>query len=402
MRPRVVAFSDWYLPGSKGGGAVTALANLIELLGDEYDFYVITRNRDWGDVRPYQTVPSELWTGNGKAQMFYTARVTPGNLLRRIRETRPEVIYCNSFFSRFTIWTLLSRRLGLLGRVAVILAPRGEFFPSALKIKSGRKRIYWRIASMLGLWRGVIWQACSALEQEHTASVLQGHGGSQATIVLSPDVPDLKLASAPGFGGGREKLPGAVRLVFLSRIGPQKNLFFLLDSLSALEGEIQLDLFGPVDDPSYWELCQRKIRELPGNIRVKYHGPVASNQVMEVFGAHHFQVLPTLSENFGYVILEALAAGCPVMTSDRTPWRDLEREGAGWDLPLEDRDGWIAALKSCVAMDQHEYEQMSRRARAFFERWVSTAPYREDAVKLFQVALARNPDPAKGFAHKTP
>jgi glycosyltransferase involved in cell wall biosynthesis len=45
-------------------------------------------------------------------------------------------------------------------------------------------------------------------------------------------------------------------------------------------------------------------------------------------------VLPTYNENFGYVILEALLAGCPVILSDQPPWRDLEARQVGWTIPL--------------------------------------------------------------------
>jgi glycosyltransferase involved in cell wall biosynthesis len=40
---------------------------------------------------------------------------------------------------------------------------------------------------------------------------------------------------------------------------------------------------------------------------------------------YDFFVLPTIGENFGYVFLEALAAGCPLITSDRTPWTTLRK-----------------------------------------------------------------------------
>ena len=44
---------------------------------------------------------------------------------------------------------------------------------------------------------------------------------------------------------------------------------------------------------------------------------------------------PAHGENYGHVIAEAMAAGCPVLISDQTAWRNLEEKGAGWDLPLD-------------------------------------------------------------------
>ena len=48
-------------------------------------------------------------------------------------------------------------------------------------------------------------------------------------------------------------------------------------------------------------------------------------------------ILPTLGENFGHVIVEAWTAGCPVLVSDRTPWRQLASHGVGWDVALDHR-----------------------------------------------------------------
>ncbi len=68
---------------------------------------------------------------------------------------------------------------------------------------------------------------------------------------------------------------------------------------------------------------------------MREHGPLPPDRVAEALRANHLLFLPTRSENFGHVILEALAAGCPVLLSDRTPWRNLARAGVGWDLPLD-------------------------------------------------------------------
>src|SRR5262249_2881691 len=58
-------------------------------------------------------------------------------------------------------------------------------------------------------------------------------------------------------------------------------------------------------------------------------------------------------------------AGCPVVTSDQTPWRNLTQSGAGWDLPLNDLDAWRNQVQMCVDMDARMYEAASRSARAF-------------------------------------
>jgi glycosyltransferase involved in cell wall biosynthesis len=62
------------------------------------------------------------------------------------------------------------------------------------------------------------------------------------------------------------------------------------------------------------------------------------------------------------VIAEALAVGTPVLTSTMTPWRDLESQGLGWDLPLEDPSAFARCLEQLAEMDPDS--RVARRAIA--------------------------------------
>jgi glycosyltransferase involved in cell wall biosynthesis len=73
-------------------------------------------------------------------------------------------------------------------------------------------------------------------------------------------------------------------------------------------------------------------------------------------------LLPTRNENFGYVILEALLAGCPVILSDQTPWRDLDAKQAGWVVPLGDEAGFVRALDTLIQMDSADFHRRSTAA----------------------------------------
>ena len=63
-----------------------------------------------------------------------------------------------------------------------------------------------------------------------------------------------------------------------------------------------------------------------------------------LYATHDLLILPTQGENHGYVIQEALLSGCPVLISDRTPWRGLAALGVGADLPLEQPERFVAWL----------------------------------------------------------
>lgn len=399
MKPRVLVLGDWYLPGRKGGGAVSAIANLIELLGDEFQFYVFTRNRDNTEDQPYADVGFDQWVPVGKAKVFYTSELSFWNIRRRIREAVPHIIYLNSFFSRLTMKILLLRKFGLLPRSAVVLAPRGELSPAALEIRPLRKWLYRKLAFFLSLYRNLVWQASSVHEKEHIRSSSSRHGsGGEANILIAPDIPSASLTSLPYSPQRARKDPGTVQFVFLSRISPIKNLHFALELLQCAEGKVDLDIYGPVGDTAYWEQCKERIRKLPDHVRVGYKGAVSSDQVVRIFSQYHFQILPTLGENFGYVILEAFAGGCPVLISDQTPWRDLSKLGIGWDLPLGDNGRWLEVIQHCVDMDQAAYELISQRSRSYFEEWMSVTPYRQETVGLFQRAMGVNVGPKEPLA----
>jgi len=126
--------------------------------------------------------------------------------------------------------------------------------------------------------------------------------------------------------------------------------------LKGLNGEVQFHIYGPMEDQSYWARCQKIITTLPGNIEVRYCGSVEHNHVNVVMREHDLFFFPTLGENFGHVILEALCAGCPVLISDQTPWRDL---------PLSKPEMFHKVLQKCVDMNDEEYVKWSERARAY-------------------------------------
>ena len=84
---------------------------------------------------------------------------------------------------------------------------------------------------------------------------------------------------------------------------------------------------------------------------VKYHGVIKHEEVARELAGHDLFFLPTWGENFGHVIHEALAAGLPVLISDKTPWRNLEDQGVGWDLPLDAPEKFRRVIEDQSAVD---------------------------------------------------
>lgn len=357
---RLLVMVARYLPGYKAGGPIRTLANMVDRLGDEFQFKIITADRDFDDTKPYHGINVNRWNRVDKADVYYMSpkKRSLRDLKRLLCSTEYDLLYLNSFFSpHFTIKPLLLRRLRLIPDRPLIVAPRGEFSPGALGLKSLKKRVYLLVGRTFGLYRGVIWQASS----EHEEIDIRQWFGKNVPVVIAPNIPPA-AHSADELPPKSKKTKGYLKIVFLSRVSRMKNLDGALKILDELNGKVQFNIYGPMEDKAYWVECQKIITSLPENIEVRYCGSVVHDNVASVMREHDLFFLPTLGENFGHVILEAFCAGCPVLISDQTPWRDLEEKGVGWDLPLDRPEMFQEALQRCIEMKDAEYLKWSERA----------------------------------------
>jgi len=383
-RVKILILSDFYLPGYKAGGPIRTLANLVDHLGDEFSFNVITKDRDFKDIKPYPSITVDKWNKLGKARILYCS---PGNTgLSKMRyiicNTPHDLLYLNSFFSPiFTIQPLLLRRLGLITRKPIVIAPRGEFSPGALKLKSFKKHFYLAMAKVLRLYHGVIWQASNKNEEAN----IRRWFGDRVLVIIAPNLPQ-QIYVANYKSAHRKKTKGHLKVIFLSRISRKKNLDGALRMLKDLKGRFKFNIYGPLEDKHYWEECRNIMSSLPRNIECQYRGVVQHNQVISVMMENDLFFLPTLGENFGHVVLEAFIASCPVLLSDQTPWRGLEKKGIGWDLPLDQPKSFQTVLKKCLEMDQDEYSEWSKRARRYGLKISQNYKTREENRQLFYKA----------------
>lgn len=370
VKRSVLILLSRYLPGVKSGGPIRSISSLVEALGDHIDFRIVTSDRDKDDDSPYPGIQPDAWTKVGKARVLYVspARLGISSLFRVIASEQADFLYLNTFFSRrFSILPLMARMAGAEGQKEVVLAPRGEFSPGALQLKRWRKKVFLESARRLPIYRNLIWHASSAHEEQDIRLFF----GPDAMVRTALPISHALRDSSPADYAPINKTPGAARIVFLSRIVPKKNLLVALQMLRGVQGVIEFNIYGPAEDASYWSRCEAEIRSLGPNIRVAFHSLVDHSAAGTIFGSHHLFLFPTLGENYGHVIYEALSAGCPVLISDRTPWRGLAKTRAGWDLPLEQPELFRKALEDCVAMTESEFHAASARARAFADSFVN-------------------------------
>jgi len=347
-----------FLPGSRFGGPVRTVGNLLALLGDLFDFHVLTRDRDFQSEQPYPLPANRWldWCGLARVRYADSAGLKSQALKELGRELRPDLLYLNSFFHpRFSLLPYQLWRRGAFGGAPLVLAPRGEFAPSALAQKALKKRLFLAAARWTGGYQEALWQASSAFEAEDICRVM----GVGARIQVAPNLGMQPVDPPP-----REKVkePGCLRLVFLGRISPMKNLDFLLNCLPGLPGRIELSVAGPAEDRQYLARCTRIAATLPVSVTVRFLGAVPPQETPRLLRNHDLLFQPSLGENFGHAILEALQLGLPVLTSDRTPWRGLEAQRAGWDLPLEQPERFREVLRKLLPQNESDWSTWSAGA----------------------------------------
>lgn len=384
----VFIFIGHYLPGWRVGGPTRSTASAVELLTD-YKFHIFASETDFGSDEVLEGIEIDRWQHRGRATVFYASAKhrTSLALRRKIREIKPDLIYLHGFFARrFTMPILMMRRLCLLPRVSIVVAPRGEFSPGALKLKRGRKAVYLRVARWLGLYNRVIWHAASAQEQNDIRRVQ----GDDAKVVLALNFPVIPHANAAEVHEKKER--NTCKLVFLSRISRMKNLLGAIETLKSVCGNVVFDIYGPIEDAAYWERCRSAMDRLPKNITLRCRGEVAQGASQGIFAAYDALFLPTLGENYGYVIVEAWAAATPVLISNRTPWNGLEDNHAGWSAAPDNYAAFAERIDALASMDETEHkfwrDGALRRARAL----ANDASLRAAYDHLFQAALEESED----------
>ena len=138
------------------------------------------------------------------------------------------------------------------------------------------------------------------------------------------------------------------RLGYVGTMAPHKGVHVLLEAAAGLRGaEWTLDLFGNVDlDPDYGA----RLRALAhGNAHVRLRGPVPPDAQEPMWDSLDLLIVPSLWwENSPLTVLEALAAGIPVVASATGGVPEVIPEGAGLLVPPGDAGALRAALQSVV------------------------------------------------------
>lgn len=358
-KKRILVLADWYLPAYKAGGPVKSVAALVYHLRADYDFYIITSDKDAFETQSLP-VETKTWTIGkyGEKVLYLPGKISKGDLLEAANGIEYDVVYINSFFSKpFSIYPLLLQKQGKINK-PVVLAPRGMLRTGALAIKPAKKKIFLALSKLGGLHKNITWHATSEQEVNEIRNIY----GANAEVVLAANLTLPPAHKRTNY----EKKSGELKVCSVTRLVRNKKIDLAIEILKEIkEGKISYDIYGPAEDKAYYEECLVLTKDLRSELTITFHGNIEPQEVEGKLQEHHVFLLPTETENFGHAIIEAMLNGCIPVISDQTPWQNLEEKGVGWDLALDDKKGFVAAIKMCLLQGEDEFKSQSIKIQEF-------------------------------------
>ena len=146
------------------------------------------------------------------------------------------------------------------------------------------------------------------------------------------------LAASPEFQPGqRPRLPHNPYFLFVGNLEPRKNLSRLIDAFARL-GDVGHELWIVGNDWYRAGAIRRQVQERGLEGRVRFLGYVAREELPGLYGGATAFVYPSLLEGFGLPVVEAMACGAPVITSNNSALKEIAADAAALVDPLEVED----------------------------------------------------------------
>ena len=370
----ILIVTDSFLPGHKSGGPITSLSNLSSFLKDYFNTLVCTRNYDLTKQSTYTGVNFDEVVSFKGHSVIYLSKVRFFNVCLLLKRVQADVIYLNSFFSTLSIMFVVVNKLFI--KAPIVMAPRGELLRNAVRLKKTKKLVYLYLYKFILLNHDVVFHSTS-LEEKIT---LEQIFPNNETINIC-NIPTIYSRS------NIDKQLNSLKIVFFSRISEKKNLLFCIYVLSCIDFDVSFDIYGPVDDDKYWNKCLNLMGKLPDNVHVNYHGSINHEQLHSILPLYHCLFLPTMSENYGHVIVESMQVGLIPLISNNTPWKKLQDANAGWEIDLHDVESYCNALLSIYSMNQSHFNEISLNSTNYILDKIKIGKTKQQYLELFYKML---------------
>lgn len=324
--------------------------------------------RAWGRYRPWSRFsycPQVVHLLNGRL-------ADPG--------TRPDIIHIHGQFSHLTI---RAAQLARRWHVPYVIRPAGSFDETCLaKGMTHWKRLFLRLFHRRDLKRAAAVQATSQAEAAQIARLVPGcrlavvpHG---VHLTVEPGDPERLVARYP-------QLRGKPVVLFMSRLHEKKRPQWVVEACRRLHTqfpELALVFAGP--DAGMGDGLRRQCQQAGLEGATVFSGFLQGSEKAEAFELAHVLCLPSQDENFGVVVVEAMAHGVPVVVTPGVATHVYVDE-SGCGFTVEDSvEGVAEGIRRVLLSDRQE---LGCRGRAYVEKHLTWQVVAEKVDQLYEAAL---------------
>ena len=243
------------------------------------------------------------------------------------------------------------------------------WFKETFPLKHLKKWLYWPWAEYRVLRDAAAVIFTSEEERSQARKSFWLYRCREKVSPLGVEAPPISSNAKSEFLSRYPQLQNTRIFLFLGRLHPKKGCDMLLEAFAQIRSNdsISLILAGP--DQVGWESdLRRQVTRLNLTNRVVFTGMLEGSMKQGAFANAEAFVLPSHQENFGISVVEALAAGVPVLVSNRVNiWREIEADRAGY-VESDDLAGTTRLLQNWIGTAPAEREMVRQNARRCFEQ----------------------------------
>lgn len=337
--------------------------------------------------KPYEERLIEAGVGiihmpNPKNKWELLMSVALRHYLRRCAD-KPDVLHIHGVWMPENLWV---SKYGKTHNIPYVINPRGDTEIARInydKIKKIKKQIAWRLYGKKIVDNAACIIATSEQERDSIRTL-----GSKVPVAIIPN--GIELDAFPKevvHNHGEKKV-----LLFLSRINPIKGIEYLIDAWKQLDTSLtsqwELHIAGNSDPKDYIYTLKTKVDRLGLSGSIKFIGPVTGEAKMRKYQDSNLFILPTLNENFGNVVAEAMMCECPVITTKNAPWSCLTEDRCGWwiDLSVENLKN---ALQEAMLLTDDERYELGKKSRECIVNRFSAPSVAKKTMKVYEWVLGK-------------
>lgn len=366
----------------QSGGTSKAVVDLADALGKQPAIQPVLISQA---LQGESTLPSL----NPKVQRLIASTNSP-NALRLglpLRHALHNLIKDRKYFliQNHGLWLPVNHwvsRFAGKHRIAMIAQPHGMLEPWAMHHKAWKKHLAWNLYQRRDLEAATVLDATAEQEAESFRKL-----GLCQPIAIIPNGTDLPEWCDLAYPKGSPR-----KMLFLSRIHQKKGLLELVQAWQIVRPTgWKMVIAGP-DEGGHQKIVEAEIRQAGLQNDFEFTGSVYGDEKTTLYRSAEVFVLPTFSENFGLVVVEALACGVPVITTKGAPWQGLYTHRCGWwiDIGVEPL---VAVLREAMNLPPDTLRDMGRRGRAYVEQNFGWPGIAQQMLSVYRWVLGQGERP---------